>query len=77
MKKSFYLSVLKENYAVCRLNAFDPLPVRLLENPLSSITRTAEDLSVVCPMNIISNDFQCEEEWKCLKIHGPLDLGEG
>ena len=76
MKKSFYLSVLKDDFAVCRLNAFDGVPSWVLENPLSSVTRTAEELSIVCPMNTIPNEIQCEQEWKCLKIHGPLDLGE-
>lgn len=78
MKKKFIISVLKDNYAVCRLSAFDPLPDWVLKSPLSSITKTPEEYSVVCPHDVIpeQDKFTCESEWKCLKIHGPLDFSE-
>ena len=78
MKKSFVISVLKDSFAVCRLSAFEPLPDWILKNPLSSITRTPEEYSVVCPHEVIpeQDKFTCESEWKCLKIHGPLDFSE-
>jgi len=78
MKKSFIISVLKDNYAVCRLSAFEPLPDWVLKSPLSSVTRTPEEYSVVCPHDAIpaQDKFTCESEWKCLKIHGPFDFSE-
>lgn len=78
MQKTFIISVLQDNFAVCRLSAFDPLPDWVLKDPLSSITRTPEEYSVVCPHESIpeKDKFSCESEWKCLKIHGPLDFSE-
>ena len=78
MKKSFIISVLKDDYAVCRLSAFEPLPDWVLKSSLSSITRTPEEYSVVCPHEAIpmQDKFSCESEWKCLKVHGPLDFSE-
>ena len=76
MSKSFVISVLKEDYKVCRLNAFDGIPEWVLETPLSSITRTAEELSIVCPTQVAPDKLKCEQEWKCLKIHGPLGFDE-
>ncbi len=76
MAKSFVISVLKDDYKVCRLNAFDGIPEWVLDTPLSSITRTAEELSIVCPNQVAPEQFKCEQEWKCLKIHGPLGFDE-
>jgi hypothetical protein len=76
MTKSFVISVLKDGYKVCRLNAFDGVPDWALETPLSSVTRTAEELSIVCPDQVAPKEMQTEQEWKCLKIHGPLGFDE-
>jgi hypothetical protein len=76
MSKSFVISVLKDGYKVCRLNAFDGVPDWALDSPLSSVTRTAEELSIVCPDQVAPDEFKSEHEWKCLKIHGPLGFDE-
>jgi hypothetical protein len=78
MKKSFVISVLKDDFAVCRLSAFEPLPDWVFKNPLSSITKTPEEYSVVCPQEVIPEQVKLarEGEWKCLKIQGPLDFSE-
>lgn len=76
MPKSFVISVLKDAYKVCRLNAFEGVPEWALETPLSSVTRTAEELSIVCPEKVAPEELKSEQEWKCLKIHGPLGFDE-
>ena len=76
MSKSFVISVLKDEYTVCRLNAFEDIPQWVLDTPLSSITRTAEEFSVVCPKAVVPDHLKSEQEWKCLKIHGPLGFDE-
>jgi len=76
MNKSFIISVLKDDYVVCRLNAFDGVPIGMLDHPLSSITRTAEELSIICPASYAPENSDCEENWKCFKIHGPLPINE-
>lgn len=67
------LKVLPETFAVCRLAPdasipdwamFDGLPV--------SITRTADELSIVCPESQVPIDVQAERGWRCFKILGPL-----
>ncbi|WP_254171561.1 ACT domain-containing protein [Clostridioides difficile] len=39
-----------------------------------SITRTDDELSVVCLNNNIPSDVKSEKEWRILKILGPLDF---
>ncbi len=41
-------------------------------SPFISITRTAEELSIVCPLNQAPKNAKCELSWICLKLEGPF-----
>jgi hypothetical protein len=75
-QKSLVLSVLKDSFVVCRLDSFSPIPDSILQSPFYSITKTADELSVVCPEEFFPPESPCERSWKCFKIHGPLDFVE-
>ncbi len=68
------LSILHEKFAICRLDADSPLPSWALAGGLSSITRTADELSIVCAQKHAPKAMQCDRDWRCLKVHGPLDF---
>ena len=51
--------------AVCRLGGADPIPRWAVQGAFFSITRTAEELSVVCPENLVPVDVQAERGWRC------------
>ena len=68
------LSILREEFAICRLDADSPVPDWGLAGSLSSITRTADELSIVCAQKQAPKDTQCNRDWRCLKVHGPLDF---
>jgi uncharacterized protein len=60
--------------AICRLPAEDAVPSwadRALR-PLVSITRTADELSVVVPQTEVPADVQSEPGWRALSVRGPL-----
>ena len=44
------------------------------EGRFFSITKTSDELSVVCSEGNIPGDIRCEKDWKILKILGPLDF---
>ena len=69
------LSVLPNQLAVCKLNADAQIPEWAL-NPavLTSITRTRDELSIVCPQANVPAGIQTETGWKALKVEGPLDF---
>ena len=69
------LSVLPDQLAVCRLNADAQIPEWAL-NPavLTSITRTRDELSIVCPQANVPAGIKTETGWKALKVEGPLDF---
>ena len=68
------LSVLPDSLAVCRLSADDPLPPWLPARGFVSVTRTADELSVVCAADAVPPEVRSEPGWRCLVVAGPLDF---
>ena len=68
------LSVLPNLYAISRLPADAALPDWAQRGEFTSLTRTADELSVVCPQKNVPPDVKCEGNWRCLKVAGPLDF---
>jgi hypothetical protein len=59
-------------FAVCRLPPDAMVPASIVTARFISITRTAEELSIVCPIDQIPRDAKIESPWVCLKLEGPL-----
>ena len=72
------LTVLPEPLAICRLRPVERIPSWALEEhgSLSSITRTPDELSIVCPEEAVPPDTQAEGGWRALKVPGPIPFGE-
>ena len=58
-------------YAVCRLSADAPMP-GWASGPFLNITRTDDELAVVCPAERVPGDVRAERDWRVLKLVGPL-----
>lgn len=69
------LSVLPGNFAVSRLGSEARVPRWATSGRFFSVTRTAEELSVVCEERAIPGEVTREGGWRCLKVLGPLDFG--
>jgi hypothetical protein len=67
------LVILPETFAVCRLAPDAPIPdwAVFAGSPIS-ITRTADELSIVGPASRVPDGVQAERGWRCFKILGPL-----
>lgn len=59
-------------FAVCRLPADAPVPALPAVACFISITRTAEELSIVCPVENAPAHAKCELPWTCFKLQGPF-----
>jgi enamine deaminase RidA (YjgF/YER057c/UK114 family) len=72
------VTVLPELLAVCRLGAADRVPSWALElhEGLVSITRTPDELSVVCPDEAVPPDVEVEAGWRALKVPGPIPFDQ-
>jgi hypothetical protein len=74
--KKLTLKLLPERLAVCRLDSDAALPSWIDESGFYSITRTNEELSVVCSEERIPPDARSEAGWRCFKVEQPLDFSE-
>lgn len=74
VEKILTMKLLKEKYGVCRLYKAELIPEWTKSSNFLSITRTDEELSIVCSQESIPEDIKCEKDWRILKILGPLDF---
>jgi len=68
------LSLLPDNYSICRLGPEADIPPWALAGDFFSITRTEEELSLVCSHEVVPDGVQCEKGWRCIMVVGPLDF---
>lgn len=69
------LSLIPNILAIVRLDPHSDIPAWVLNNRFFSVTRTEDELSVVCYEDIIPSDLKVEGGWRGLKVEGPLDFG--
>lgn len=70
------LQVLEGRFAVCRLGPAEAVPAGLIESAFVSLTRTPDELSIVCPESEAPPDSRCETGWRRIRVRGSLDLAE-
>ena len=69
------LSLLPETLAVARLPAGAALPGWIdWTDPFVTVSRTRDELSVVCPEARVPAEAQAERGWRGFKVEGPLDF---
>lgn len=68
------LTLLPEMFAICRLSPDAPLPAWADAGPFVSITRTRDELSIVCAQWTVPAGVSRDVDWRCLKVEGPFDL---
>jgi hypothetical protein len=68
------LDLLPGDFAIVRLPPHHPTPDWPAAAPFCSITRTVDELSVVCPESAIPAGARGNGGWRCLRVRGPLDL---
>ena len=68
------LSILEETYIIHKLDQSTNLPEGLNESEFYSLSNSREELSLVCPEQILIQSENSSPNWKCLKVAGPLDL---
>lgn len=66
------LSLLPLRLAVCRFAPETPLPP--LGGAFFSLTRTADELSLVCEDALVPPGARAEAGWVALKLHGPFEF---
>jgi uncharacterized protein len=76
VRRTLKFSRVAGSFAICRLAANAPVPEWGLRGSFFSVTSSAEELSIVCPGGQVPPEIQHENDWACLKLHGPFPFSE-
>lgn len=68
------LELLPGTYAACRLDPAAAVPDWARGGELCSVTRTADELSIVCPDDGVPAEVEAERGRRALRVAGRLDL---
>lgn len=63
-------------YAIVRFAPTAPVPDWATKGDFNSITRTADELSIVCPSENLPKDVHSPHRWIRLKLEGPLAFSQ-
>jgi uncharacterized protein len=63
-------------YAIVRLAPGTPVPAWAVKGDFTSITRTTDELSIVCPTANLPPDVHSPYRWICLKLEGPFPFSQ-
>jgi uncharacterized protein len=69
------LEVLSDILGVCKLDMKQPIAPWAYQGCFFSITKTMEELSIICSEKNIPESVLCERGWKAFKVQGTLDFG--
>ncbi len=72
--KKLSLSLLPHVYAVCQLHPDKHIPYWALLGDFVSLTRTHEELSIVCQQDNVPGEIEAERGWRCLQVQGAFDF---
>jgi len=71
------LKMLDSTFSVVKLPSNEDIPLWALNSNIFTISRTDEELSIVCPSECLpTNEVfkDIENDWKCIKVEGVLDF---
>jgi len=68
------LGVVEGTFAVCRLEPSAAIPHWATASSFFSITRTVDEISIVCADEAVPVGIKCERGWKCLRVAGTIEF---
>jgi len=76
MAQRLSLTLLPDAIAICRLEADAELPQWAMAAPWWSMTRTADEFSIVCAERCVPEGVVASRGWRALRFAGPLPLDQ-
>ena len=72
--KNLSLSLLPNTFAVCQFHPDNHIPYWALMGNFVSLTRTNEELSIICQQSNVPGDVDAERGWRCIQVQGAFDF---
>jgi hypothetical protein len=73
-KHGLRLVLLPDVFAICKLGPDAPIPPWASLGDFWSMTRTAEELSLVCRQGSVPKEVRHEPGWRCVRVAGTMDF---
>lgn len=70
------LHLAPDRLAICRLDREAPEPYWLGATSFRSVTRTPEELSIVCDAAVVPPEVTAVRDWRALRVAGVLEFSE-
>ena len=70
------LTLYPEDFVVCQLSASEPIVPSMLEGRFASVSKTEDELSVVCDERFAPAKAKLDKGWRAFKLHGPFAFDE-
>lgn len=74
--RTLTLSILPHRFSILRFAPDAAVPAWASHGDFFSITRTADELSIVCAKINVPAVLQTGTDWRVLKVHGPFQFDE-
>ncbi len=74
LKLKLSLTVLKDNLTIHGFPASHTIPHQIYESEFYSISKTKDELSIICSSSILLDSEKSEDGWSGIKVEGPLDF---
>ena len=74
LRRPLALNVLPGMFCIARLPPEAGLPAWARSSSWLSVTRTADELSIVCESRVVPEAVERNGPWRLLQIEGPLDF---
>lgn len=69
-----HLSILENLFTIHRFPPDHEIPAQIFGNEFYTVSKTGDELSIVCSASIQLNSEKSETDWSCIKVVGPLDF---
>ena len=69
-------TLLPQRYTVCRLDTAEAIPQWATSGELFSITRTRDELSIICEDANVPDGLKVSRGWRCFALQGPFAFTE-
>lgn len=63
-------------YAILRRAPDEAIPEWGTKGEFTSVTRTGDELSIVCPAGNLPHEIEVQQHWMCLKLAGPFPFSQ-
>ena len=61
--------------AVCKLRPDEILPSWAVQGAFFSVTKTSDELSIVCDEDVVPEGIKAEKGWRALRVVGSMEFG--